>query len=197
MDLVTGEHTIEPLTDEQVRTAQITSFSADNPEGEVHLAGSVRLQVNPDHIELVSTDRRKDAGDPVDYRDIDFVESPSEITPEQVAAVRPLGEQTPIDLNDINLVEQPNQRRPIDPSEINLVERPNQRRPIDPSEINLVQQPGQQTPISTRDINLVQQPVSGARSTPAKSTWWSNPRPDRGARRIRAKARRRRRRLLE
>ena len=61
VDLVTGEHTIEPLTDEQLRTARITDFSPEDPEGNVHQAGSLALEVNPNHIALESAVRRRDA----------------------------------------------------------------------------------------------------------------------------------------
>ena len=67
VDLVTGEHTIEPLTDQQVRTAKITSLSPENPAGEIHVAGSVQLEVQKDRIVLESKDRHKNAGDPTDY----------------------------------------------------------------------------------------------------------------------------------
>ena len=73
VDLVTGDHTIQPLDDEQLRTIHIRSFSPENPQGQVHLAGSVQLEVERQHIVAESADRRKDAGDPIDYRDINFV----------------------------------------------------------------------------------------------------------------------------
>ena len=73
VDLVTGEHTIEPLDDEQLRTIQVTGLGPENPQGQVHLAGSVQLEVERQHIVAESADRRKDAGDPIDYRDINFL----------------------------------------------------------------------------------------------------------------------------
>ena len=70
VNLNTGDHTIEPLDDQQLRTAAITGYGPQNPQGEIHVAGSVQLEVEPDRIVLESQDRRKDAGDPTDYRTI-------------------------------------------------------------------------------------------------------------------------------
>ena len=61
VDLVTGEHTIEPLTDEQLRTARVTGFSPENPEGNVHRAGSLLIEPNEKVIALESAIRRRDA----------------------------------------------------------------------------------------------------------------------------------------
>ena len=52
LDVVDGEHTIEPLSDQQLRTVAIKSFSNDDPEGNVHLAGSLQLESFSDHIAL-------------------------------------------------------------------------------------------------------------------------------------------------
>ena len=83
VDTVTGEHTIEPLDGQQLRTARIKSFSSENPEGNVHRAGSVVIEVNPDHIELESATRQKDASA--------AAPAPNEKsgpTPEQLAAMQ-------------------------------------------------------------------------------------------------------------
>lgn len=61
VDTVTGEHTVEPADDRQLRSARIVSYSAENPEGNVLEAGSLVIEVNPDHIELESATRQKDA----------------------------------------------------------------------------------------------------------------------------------------
>ena len=69
--MVDGEHTIEPLSDQQLRTAQIKSFSNDNPKGNVHLAGSLQLESFSDHIALEAKRRRRDADAPaVNLRDV-------------------------------------------------------------------------------------------------------------------------------
>ena len=62
VDTVTGERTLEPLDDASLRTARIKSFSDENPEGNVLQAGSVEIEVNPDHIAIESKTRSKDAG---------------------------------------------------------------------------------------------------------------------------------------
>ena len=71
LDVVDGEHTIEPLSDQQLRTVEIKSFSNDDPEGNVHLAGSLELESFSDHIALQAKRRRRDADAPaVNLRDV-------------------------------------------------------------------------------------------------------------------------------
>ena len=71
LDVVDGEHTIEPLSDQQLRTIEIKSFSNDDPEGNVHLAGSLQLESFSDHIALQAKRRRRDADAPaVNLRDV-------------------------------------------------------------------------------------------------------------------------------
>ena len=62
VDLTTGEHTIEPLDDQAMRTAQITGFGPEDPEGNVQHAGSVIIESERDKLVLESTDRQRDAG---------------------------------------------------------------------------------------------------------------------------------------
>ena len=61
VDLVSGEHTIEPLNDLQVETARITGFGPMDPEGNVQRAGSVIIESEENAIILESADRRRDA----------------------------------------------------------------------------------------------------------------------------------------
>ena len=61
VNLVSGEHTIEPLTDEQLQTAQITAFGPEDPRGNVHRAGSVVIETEPNRVVLESAIRRRDA----------------------------------------------------------------------------------------------------------------------------------------
>ena len=61
VDLVTGEHTIEPLTDQQLRTARITAFGPEDPEGNVHRAGSLVIEPERRVVLLESATRRRDA----------------------------------------------------------------------------------------------------------------------------------------
>ena len=71
LDVVDGEHTIEPLSDQQLRTVAIKSFSNDDPEGNVHLAGSLQLESFSDHIALQAKRRRRGAEAPaVNLRDV-------------------------------------------------------------------------------------------------------------------------------
>ena len=142
VDLITGEHTIEPLDDRQVRSARIKSYSPQNPEGQVHLAGSVQLEVNPDHITLESTDRRKDAGDPVDYRGINFVN-------------RSQGQPGTVDYSRL---EMPGSGEPRDYRNINPVQRENSASGVDYSRL---QMPGSSGQLDYKNINPVQQQPSG------------------------------------
>ena len=148
VDLVTGEHTIEPLTDEQLRTIQIRSYSPENPQGQVRLAGSVQLEVERQHIVAESADRRKDAGDPIDYRDINFA-------PGQGPA-RPSAQ----DLSGIQLQQGPGQ---LDYRDVNFVEQPARPSAEDLSGIQLQQRQGQQ--LDYRDINFVDRPPGRSRSS--------------------------------
>ena len=69
--MVDGEHTIEPLSDQQLRTVAIKSFSNDDPKGTVHLAGSLQLESFSDHIALQAKRRSRDADAPaVNLRDV-------------------------------------------------------------------------------------------------------------------------------
>ena len=71
LDVVDGEHTIEPLSDQQLRTVAIKSFSNDDPKGTVHLAGSLQLESFSDHIALQAKRRSRDADAPaVNLRDV-------------------------------------------------------------------------------------------------------------------------------
>ena len=114
VDLVTGEHTIEPLNDEQLRTIHIRSFSPENPQGQVHLAGSVELEVERQRIVAESADRRKDAGAPIDYRDINFLPGQGPARPSAQDLSRIQLQQSPgqLDYRDINFVEGQGPSRP-------------------------------------------------------------------------------------
>ena len=112
VNLVTGDHTIEPLDDEQLRTASITGFGPENPQGNVHLAGSVQLEVERQHIVAESADRRKDAGDPIDYRDINFLpgQGPSRPSAQDLSRIqlqdqRNSGSAQQLEKRDINFVD--------------------------------------------------------------------------------------------
>ena len=61
VDLPTGEHTIEPLDDQALQTAQITAFGPQDPRGNVHRAGSVVIETEPNRVLLESATRRRDA----------------------------------------------------------------------------------------------------------------------------------------
>ena len=144
VDLVTGDHTIQPLDDEQLRTIQITGFGPENPQGQVHLAGSVQLEVERQHIVAESDDRRKDAGDPIDYRTINFLpgQGPS----------RPSAQ----DLSGIQLRQSPGQ---LEKRDINFVSGQGPSRPSaqDLSRIQLRDQrnSGSAQQLEKRDINFV------------------------------------------
>ena len=144
VDLVTGEHTIEPLDDEQLRTIHIRSFSPENPQGQVHLAGSVQLEVERRHIVAESADRRKDAGDPIDYRDINFLpgQGPSRPSAQDLSGIQLRQSPGQLDYRDINFVEGQGPSRPSaqDLSRIQLRDQRQQGegRKLDYRDINLV-----------------------------------------------------------
>ena len=147
VDLLTGEHTIEPLDDEQLRTIHIRSFSPENPQGNVHLAGSVQLEVERQHIVAESADRRKDAGDPIDYRDINFLpgQGPSRPSAEDLSGIQLRQSPGQIDYRDVNFVNQPSRPSAQDLSRIQLPDQRNQGsgRQLDYRDINFVdRQPG-------------------------------------------------------
>ena len=114
VDLVTGEHTIEPLDDEQLRSIQVTGLGPRNPQGQVHLAGSVELEVERQHIVAESGDRRKDAGDPIDYRDINFApgQGPSRPSAEDLSRIQLPQSPGWIDYRDVNFVSGQGPARP-------------------------------------------------------------------------------------
>ena len=121
VDLVTGEHTIEPLADDQVRTAKITGVSPEDPAGEVHVAGSVQLEVERDRIILESKDRRKDAGEPTDYRDL--------------IPVNPIGVRTRTDPKSLVPRDPQNGDRRTDPASLVPRERQTAATRTDPSSL--------------------------------------------------------------
>ena len=106
VDLVTGDHTIQPVDDEQLRTASITGFGPENPQGNVHVAGSVQLEVERQHIVAESADRRKDAGDPIDYREINFLpgQGPSRPSAQDLSGIQLRQSPGQLDKRDINFV---------------------------------------------------------------------------------------------
>ncbi len=160
VDLVTGEHTIEPLDDEQLRTIQVTGLGPDNPQGQVHLAGSVQLEVERQHIVAESADRRKDAGDPIDYRDINFLpgQGPARPSAEDLSRIQLRQSPGQLDYRDVNFVEGQGPSRPSarDLSGIQLRYQRNQGS-------------GQQ--IDYRDINFVdREPSRSGSSRKSKSS---------------------------
>ena len=147
VDLVTGEHTIEPLDDEQLRTIHIRSFSPENPQGQVRLAGSVQLEVERQHIVAESADRRKDAGDPIDYRDINFApgQGPARPSAEDLSGIQLRQSPGQIDYRDVNFVNQPSRPSAQDLSRIQLPDQRNQGsgQQLDYRDINFVdREPG-------------------------------------------------------
>ena len=128
VDLVTGEHTIEPLDDEQLRTIHIRSFSPENPQGQVRLAGSVELEVERQHIVAESADRRKDAGDPIDYRDINFApgQGPARPSAQDLSGIQLRQSPGQLDYRDVNFVNQPSRPSAQDLSRIQLPDQRNQ-----------------------------------------------------------------------
>ena len=147
VDLVTGEHTIEPLDDEQLRTIHIRSVSPENPQGQVRLAGSVQLEVERQHIVAESADRRKDAGDPIDYRDINFVsgQGPARPSAQDLSGIQLRQSPGQLDYRDINFVNQPSRPSAQDLSRIQLPDQRNQGsgQQLDYRDINFVdRQPG-------------------------------------------------------
>ena len=149
VDLVTGDHTIQPVDDEQLRTASITGFSPENPQGQVHLAGSVQLEVERQHIVAESADRRKDAGDPIDYRDINFLpgQGPSRPSAQDLSGIQLRQSPGQLDYRDINFVEGQGPSRPSaqDLSRVQLRDQRNQGegQQLDYRDINFVdREPG-------------------------------------------------------
>ena len=172
VDLVTGEHTIEPLDDEQLRTIHIRSFSPENPQGQVHLAGSVQLEVERQRIVAESADRRKDAGDPIDYRDINFVsgQGPARPSAQDLSGIQLRQSPGQLDYRDVNFVEGQGPSR-SSARDLSRIQLPDQRN----------QGSGQQ--LDYRDINFVDREPSrsgssgkskssgrGGKSTGGKST---------------------------
>ncbi len=158
VDLVTGEHTIEPLDDEQLRTIQVTGLGPENPQGQVHLAGSVELEVERQHIVAESADRRKDAGDPIDYRDINFLpgQGPARPSAQDLSGIQLPQSPGRIDYRDVNFVNQPSRPNARDLSGIQL---PDQR------------QRGEGQQLDYRDINFVdREPGRSGSSKKSKSS---------------------------
>ena len=149
VDLVTGEHTIEPLDDEQLRSIQVTGLGPKNPQGNVHLAGSVQLEVERQHIVAESANRRKDAGDPIDYRDINFVsgQGPARPSAQDLSGIQLPPSPGQLDYRDVNFVPGQGPARPSaqDLSRIQLRDQRNQGsgRQLDHRDINFVdREPG-------------------------------------------------------
>ena len=160
VDLVTGEHTIEPLDDEQLRTIQVTGIGPDNPQGQVHLAGSVQLEVERQRIVAESADRRKDAGDPIDYRDINFLpgQGPSRPSARDLSGIQLRQSPGQLDYRDVNFVEGQSPSRPS-ARDLSGIQLPDQRN----------QGPGQQ--LNYRDINFVdREPGRSGSSRKSKSS---------------------------
>ena len=134
-----GEHTIEPLTDQQVRSARISSFSRENPEGEVHLAGSVQLEVNPDHIVVESNTRRKDAGDPVDYRTIGFVNNPAAPSGQQLSNIQFQNQGSSVDYRTIGFVDKP---ADLTPEQLARIQPKEQKEQVDHRSIQFKEKSG-------------------------------------------------------
>ena len=178
VDLVTGDHTIQPLDDEQLRTIQITGFGPENPQGNVHLAGSVQLEVERQHIVAESADRRKDAGDPIDYREINFLpgQGPSRPSAEDLSRIQLRQSPGQLDKRDINFLPGQGPSRPSaqDLSRIQLQDQRNQGegQQLDYRDINFVdRERGGRTPRRSRlrpdaaAIPLAETPATAARST--------------------------------
>lgn len=163
VDLITGEHTIEPLDDQQVRSARIKSYGRQNPAGQVHLAGSVQLEVDQDHITLESTDRRKDAGDPVDYTKIDFVDR-SQGQPGEVdySKLQMPGAGQERDYRDINPVQQEPSGTGVDYSKL---EMPGTNGQIDYRDINPVERQPSGTGVDYSKLEMPAEPVAGFASS--------------------------------
>ena len=177
VDLVTGEHTIEPLDDEQLRTIHIRSFSPENPKGQVRLAGSVQLEVERQHIVAESADRRKDAGDPIDYRDINFApgQGPARPSAQDLSGIQLRQSPGQIDYRDVNFVKRPARPSAEELSGIQLQDRrePGKGQQIDYRDINFVdRKPGRTE--SSRTSRTSNSSGRGGKSTGGKSGDLSN-----------------------
>ena len=160
VDLVTGEHTIEPLDDEQLRSIQVTGLGPRNPQGNVHLAGSVELEVERQHIVAESGDRRKDAGDPIDYRDINFApgQGPARPSAQDLSGIQLPPSPGQLDYRDVNFAPGQGPARPS-ARDLSRIQLPDQRN----------QGSGQQ--LDYRDINFVdRQPGRSGSSKKSKSS---------------------------
>ena len=144
VNLVTGEHTIEPLDDEQLRTIQVTGFGPRNPQGQVHLAGSVQLEVERQHIVAESADRRKNAGDPIDYRDINFLpgQGPSRPSAQDLSGIQLQQSPGQLEKRDINFLPGQGPARPS-ARDLSRIQLPDQRNS------------GSAQQLEKRDINFV------------------------------------------
>ena len=60
-DLVTGEQTITPVEHVSIGTAEITSYSPEDPAGNVHRSGPLIIEATEDQVLLESATRRRDA----------------------------------------------------------------------------------------------------------------------------------------
>ena len=132
VNLASGEHTIEPLDDQQVRTASIVSVGPQNPQGNVHRSGSVLIEVDSDSVNLESATRRRDANlqDPAEAEAFDFNAGPQAVSGPAAADVTlvPVADDPDLHPQEVEFIEPVRHR-------VNLVTGEETIEPLDDQQV--------------------------------------------------------------